>query len=105
MCRETLEGVFTLSMEVVRYRASSEHRREPSATAPDQDPMPSLQWKDMKWSFIRCLLTTLNIHSFDRTVFLWPFLAQRESLQINVINVKESFPVDMCLVDAKKRRW
>eukprot|EP00752_Nemacystus_decipiens_P002219 g2107.t3 len=53
MCRETLEGVFALSMEVVRYRAYSEHRREPSATAPDQDPIPTLQWKDMKWSFIR----------------------------------------------------
>ncbi|CAM9137868.1 unnamed protein product [Ectocarpus sp. 4 AP-2014] len=53
MCRETLEGLFALSMEVVRYRAYSEHRREPGALSPDQDPMPSLQWKDMKCSFIR----------------------------------------------------
>eukprot|EP00903_Cladosiphon_okamuranus_P015252 g14094.t3 len=53
ICRETLEGVFALSMEVVQYRAYGEHWREPSATAPDQDPMPNLQWKDMKWSFIR----------------------------------------------------
>ncbi|CAM9201758.1 unnamed protein product [Ectocarpus fasciculatus] len=53
MCRETLEGLFALSMEVVRYRAYSEHWREPGALSPDQDPMPSLQWKDMKCSFIR----------------------------------------------------
>ncbi|CAB1113052.1 unnamed protein product [Ectocarpus sp. CCAP 1310/34] len=53
MCRETLEGLFALSMEVVRYRAYNEHRREPGALSPDQDPMPSLHWKDMKCSFIR----------------------------------------------------
>lgn len=54
MCRETLEGVIVLAMEVVMYRKHSEHRRGPDATAPDQDPIPSLQWKDMKWSFVRC---------------------------------------------------
>ncbi|CAM9093241.1 unnamed protein product, partial [Laminaria digitata] len=53
MCRETLEGVFALSMEVVSYRKYSEHRREPDATAPQQDPMPTLQWTDMKWGFVR----------------------------------------------------
>lgn len=68
MCRETLEGIFALSMEVVRYRAYSEHRREPSATAPDQDPMPSLQWKDMKRSFIRCSPYP-NIDSFELATF------------------------------------
>lgn len=54
MCRETLEGLIAMSLEVVKYRAYSEHRREPDASAPHQDPMPSLQWKDMKWSFVRC---------------------------------------------------
>ena len=53
MCRETLEGVLALSMEVVSYRVYSEHRKEPDATAPQQDPMPVLQWTDMKWSFVR----------------------------------------------------
>ncbi|CAM9180110.1 unnamed protein product, partial [Hapterophycus canaliculatus] len=53
ICRETLEGLFALSMEVVRYRTYSKHQREPHATAPDQDPMPNLQWTDMKRSFIR----------------------------------------------------
>lgn len=62
MCRETLEGLFSLSMEVVRYRTYSEHRRKPSATAPNQDPMPSLQWKDMKWSFIR--YNPPKVHNF-----------------------------------------
>ena len=53
MCRETLEGVLALSMEVVSYRVYSEHRKEPDVTAPQQDPMPVLQWTDMKWSFVR----------------------------------------------------
>lgn len=60
MCRETLEGLFALSMEVVRYRAYSEHWREPDALSPDQDPMPCLQWKDMKCSFLRCVGTTTD---------------------------------------------
>lgn len=60
MCRETLEGLFALSMEVVKYRAYSEHWREPGALSPDQDPMPSLQWKDMKCSFIRCVRTATD---------------------------------------------
>lgn len=53
MCRETLNGIVALSIQVAKYRAYSEHIREPKATAPHQDPMPRLQWKDMKWSFIR----------------------------------------------------
>ena len=52
-CRETLEGILALSMEVVRYRVYSEHYREPDATAPQQDPMPVLQWMDLKRSFVR----------------------------------------------------
>lgn len=53
MCRELLENLIAVTMEVVMYRAFSEHWQEPDALAPNQDPMPSAQWTDMKRSFIR----------------------------------------------------
>jgi len=53
ICRETLDGLIALSLEVVAYRAYSRHRREPDTTSPTEDLMPCLQWIDMKRTFVR----------------------------------------------------
>lgn len=53
ICRETLDSIVALSMEVVLFRNYSEHTREPDATAAEQDPMPRRLWMDMKWTFSR----------------------------------------------------
>lgn len=53
LCRETLDGLIALSLEVVGYRAYSNHQGEPDAASPTQDLLPCLQWIDMKRTFVR----------------------------------------------------
>lgn len=56
-------------MEVVLFRKYHEHRKEPDAAAPAQDPMPRRQWTDMKWAFARyAVACTLHAEGIDEHV-------------------------------------